>query len=53
MLSRTIDVDGLKVFCGEGGAPGPWHFDIEIDYVAAPLGAGYGHVFSDFRSSPQ
>ena len=35
MLSRTIDVDGLKVFCGEGGAPGPWHFDIEIDYVAA------------------
>jgi hypothetical protein len=34
MLSRTIDVDGLKVFRGEGGA-WPWPFDIEIDYVAA------------------
>ena len=22
MLSKTIDVDGLKVFCREGGAPG-------------------------------
>jgi len=22
MLPRTIDVDGLKVFCGEGGVPG-------------------------------
>jgi len=33
MLSRTIDVDGLKVFRREGGAPG--HFDIEIDCVAA------------------
>ena len=35
MRSRTIDVDGLKVFCGEGGAPSRGHFDIEIDYVAA------------------
>ena len=34
MLSRTIDVDGLKVFCREGGA-WPGHFDIEIDCVAA------------------
>jgi len=33
MLSRTIDVDGLKVFCREEGTPG--HFDIEIDCVAA------------------
>ena len=33
MLSRTIDVDGLKVFCREGGRPK--HFDIEIDCVAA------------------
>ena len=22
MLSKTIDVDGLKIFCGEGGARG-------------------------------
>ena len=22
MLSKTIDVDGLKVFCREGGTPG-------------------------------
>ncbi|SDR63659.1 hypothetical protein SAMN05519103_08882 [Rhizobiales bacterium GAS113] len=29
MLSRTIDVDGLKVFAWPG------HFDIEIDCVAA------------------
>jgi hypothetical protein len=35
MLSKTIDVDGLKVFCGEGGARGRGHFDIEVDYVAA------------------
>ena len=35
MLSRTIDVDGLKVFYCEGGTPLPGHFDIEIDYVAA------------------
>ena len=34
MLSKTIDVGGLKAFCGEGGA-WPAHFDIEIDYVAA------------------
>jgi hypothetical protein len=33
MLSKMIDVDGLRVFCREGGAPG--HFDIEIDCVAA------------------
>jgi hypothetical protein len=35
MLSRTIDVDGLKIFCREGRAP-PWprHFDIEIDCAA-------------------
>jgi len=31
MLSKTIDVDGLKVFCREGGT----HFDIEIDCDAA------------------
>jgi hypothetical protein len=24
------------VLCREGGAPGRGHFDIEIDYVAAP-----------------
>jgi hypothetical protein len=35
MLSRTINVDGLKVFCREGGAPGRGNFDIEIDCVAA------------------
>lgn len=35
MLSKTIDVDGLKVYCREGGAPGRGHFDIEIDCVAA------------------
>ena len=34
MLPGTIDVDGLKVFRGEGRA-WPGHFDIEIDYVAA------------------
>jgi hypothetical protein len=35
LLSRTIDVDGLKVFYREGGAPEPRYFDIEIDCVAA------------------
>jgi hypothetical protein len=35
MLSRTTDVDGLKVFCREGHTPGPGHFDIETDCVAA------------------
>jgi hypothetical protein len=35
MLSKAIDVDGLKVFCSEGGAPGRGHLDIEIDCVAA------------------
>jgi hypothetical protein len=35
MLSRTIDVDRLKVFCREVGTPGPGRFDIEIDCVAA------------------
>jgi hypothetical protein len=35
MPSKTIDVDSLKVFCREGGAP-PGHFDIEINCVAAP-----------------
>ena len=35
MLSRTIDVDGLKAFYREGRTPGPGHFDIEIDCVAA------------------
>ena len=35
MLSKTIDVDGVKVFCREGGAPSLGHFDIEIDSVAA------------------
>ena len=34
MLSRTIDVDGLKVFCREDGTRGRG-FDIEIDGVAA------------------
>ena len=34
MLSRTIDVDGLKFFCREGGACRE-HFDIEIGCVAA------------------
>ncbi|MGY2909082.1 hypothetical protein [Bradyrhizobium sp. URHC0002] len=35
MLSKTIDVDGLKVFCREGRRAWPGHFDIEIDCVAA------------------
>jgi hypothetical protein len=35
MLSRTIDVDGLKVFSCEGGTSGRGHFGIEIDHVAA------------------
>ena len=35
MLSKTIDVDGLKVFYREEGAPLPGHSDIEIDCVAA------------------
>ena len=35
MLSRTIDVDGLKGFCLEGGVPSGRHFDIGIDRVAA------------------
>jgi hypothetical protein len=35
MQSKTIDMDGLKVFCGEGSTGGRRHFDIEIDYVAA------------------
>jgi hypothetical protein len=34
MQSKTIDVDGLKVFCGEGSTGGREHLDIEIDYVA-------------------
>jgi hypothetical protein len=34
MLSTTIDVDGLKIFCREGGT-WPGHFDIEIDCIAA------------------
>ena len=34
MLSKTIDVDGLKVFCREGQRTWPGHFDIEIDCVA-------------------
>jgi hypothetical protein len=34
MLSRTLDVEGLKVFCGEGGAPSR-ATSIEVDYVAA------------------
>ena len=35
MLSKAIDVDGLKVFSSEGGALGRGHLDIEIDCVAA------------------
>jgi hypothetical protein len=35
MLSRTIDVDGLKVFCRESGTPGEGSSEIEFDYVAA------------------
>jgi hypothetical protein len=35
MLSETIDVNGLKVFCHEGGAPWPGHFVTKVDYVAA------------------
>ena len=35
MLSKTIDVDDLKDFCGERRRAWPGHFDIEIDCVAA------------------
>jgi hypothetical protein len=35
MMSKTIDVDGLKAFCREGRARGRGHFDVEIDCVAA------------------
>jgi hypothetical protein len=35
MQSKTIDVDGLKVFCREGPRAWPGHLDIEIDCVAA------------------
>jgi hypothetical protein len=35
VLSKTIDVDELKVFYREGGAPGKGNLDIEIDCVAA------------------
>jgi hypothetical protein len=35
MQSKTIDVDGSKVFCCEGSRGGRGHFDIEIEYVAA------------------
>jgi hypothetical protein len=31
MLSKTIGVDGLKVFCREGGAPWPGHFVTKVD----------------------
>ena len=34
MLSKTIDVDGLKLFCREGGARGRGT-SIQIDYFAA------------------
>jgi hypothetical protein len=52
MLSKTIDVDGLKVFCREGGAPGRGlrHRD---QLRRGTLETGYEHVFSDFRSSPK
>jgi hypothetical protein len=35
MLTKTIDVDDLKVFCGGRRRAWPGHFDIEIDYIAA------------------
>jgi hypothetical protein len=35
MLFKTIDVDGLKVFCRKGRRAWPGHFDIEIGCVAA------------------
>jgi hypothetical protein len=47
MLSKTIDVDGLKVFCREGSAHGLAlrHRD---RLRRSTLEAGYEHVFSDF-----
>ena len=52
MLSRTIDVHGLKFFCREDGAPGRGlrHRD---RLHRSTLGAGYSHVLSDFRSFPK
>jgi hypothetical protein len=35
MLSSTIDVDGLKIFCRQGRVSWPAYFDIEMDCVAA------------------
>ena len=37
MLSKTTDVDGLKVFCREGCAPGPRRVGIEISCVPQVL----------------
>jgi hypothetical protein len=48
MLSKTIDVGCLKVFCREGRRAWPGQFDIENRLRRSTLKAGYEHVFSDF-----
>jgi hypothetical protein len=48
MLSKTIDVGCLKVFCREGRRAWPGQFDIENRLRRTTLKAGYEHVFSDF-----
>lgn len=51
MLSRTIDVDGLKVFCREGGVPGRGTSTSRS--TASQLSrAGYGHVLVIFEVFP-
>jgi hypothetical protein len=52
MVFKTIDVDGLKVFRREGaGLAGALRHRDRLR--ASTLGAGYDHVFRDFRSPSQ
>jgi hypothetical protein len=46
MLSKTIDVGGLKIFCREGGTLGRGTSTSRS--TRSTLEAGYDHVFSDF-----
>jgi hypothetical protein len=47
MMSKTIDVDGLKAFCREGGAPGR-AIRRRDRLRRSTLETGYEHVFSNF-----